>query len=116
MVKARAMDERELRVLWKRLPKSDRQFISALIVISEAIGDEALRYHELPARLGHVLREADRDTLFSLVAESLGLLLDAPAMERVKRARRRNGKGVPAQVKKRGTARTRRKAKRIPSK
>ena len=116
MVKPRPMDERKLRGLWKRLPKSDKQFISALIVISEAIGDEALRYHELPARLGHVLREADRDTLFSVVAESLGLLLGAPAMQRVKRARRRNGKAASKMAKKRGTVRTRPSAKRSRSK
>ncbi|MGD8451607.1 MAG: hypothetical protein PVJ57_07285 [Phycisphaerae bacterium] len=89
MAKSPELDEDTFQAMWKTLPLSDKRFLGALILITEAVGDEKLRYHELPARLEHTLREADRDTLFSLIAECLGHLLNAPAMERVRRCHRR---------------------------
>jgi hypothetical protein len=92
MVERRGMNEEEFRAAWKRLPESDQRFINTLIVVTETIADEKLRYHELPTRLERRLRKADRDTLFSIVVECLGRLLGSPAMERIKEAhRRRNG-------------------------
>ncbi len=119
MAKRRSIDVKEFKTLWMGLPQSDKDFINALIVLSKSVGDETLCYRELPTRLERVLHGVDRDTLFSVVAECLGLLLGAPAMERVKRARRRNGKLQRTPPKKRGTvrtARTRQSAKRSRSK
>ena len=119
MAKRPPIDEREFKALWKGLPESDRRFISAWIVISEAVGDKTLRYRELPPPLERVLHGVDRDTLFSVITECLGLLTGAPAMDRVKRTRRRNGKGKRTPPKKRATvraSRTRPKAKRRRSK
>jgi hypothetical protein len=121
MAKRRQIDETEFQTIWKGLPQSDKRFINALIVITETIGDETLRYHELPTRLERTLRKADRDTLFSVMVECVALLLDAPAMGRVKRSHRRRGNGAPArtETKHRKTARavlTRRGAKRSRSK
>ena len=119
MAKRPRIDQKELKALWKGLPQSDRRFISAWIVMSEAVGDKTLRYRELPPPLERVLHGVDRDTLFSVITECLGLLTGAPAMDRVKRARRRNGKGKHTPPKKRATVRatrTRPKAKRRRSK
>ncbi len=119
MAKRRRIDQREFKALRKALPQSDKDFINGMLVILEAIVDETLRYEELPRPMERVLHAADRDTLFSVLTECLGLLLDAPVMERLKRARHRNGKPVPAKAEKRDTVRptrTRPKAKRSRSK
>ena len=119
MAKRRPIDQRQFKALWKGLPQSDKDFIDGMTLILEAIVDETLRYHELPPPLERVLHGADRDTLFSVLAESLGLLLDAPVMQRLERARRRNGKLQRTPPQKRATVRTprtRQSAKRSRSK
>ena len=121
MAKRRPIDEKQLKTIWKGLARSDQRFISTLIVVTETIGDEKLRYHELPTRLERVLHKADRNTLFSVIVECVGLLLDAPAIQRVKQShrRRRNGTPVRTQPGSRhagGAVRTRRKANRRRSK
>lgn len=83
MAKRPNMSEREFQARWQKLPKADRQFISALILVNEAVADGRLRYHELSPQSERRLRRADRDTLFSIVAECVGILTNAPAMQRV---------------------------------
>ena len=119
MAKPRLMDEKELETIWKGLPQSDKRFISTMIFVSEVIGDETLHYGELPTRLERTLQKADRNTLFSIIVECLGLLLDPPAMGRIKKARLGSGKPLRVDAKKRqaaGAVRTRGKAKRSRSK
>ncbi len=121
MAKRRGNNQREWDAKWKALPQSDKRFINTLILIMETIGDKTLHYHELPTRLERTLRKADRDTLMSIIVECLGLLLKAPAMERIKQSHSRRGNRTPVRVeaKKRiaGPAvRPRRKAKRSRSK
>ncbi len=116
MAKRRSIDVKEFKTLWKALPQNDKDFINALIFISTTLGDEKLCCHELPKRIERVLHGVDRETLFSVVAECVGLLLSAPAMERVKRARSRNAKPQRTPPKKNATVRTRPKAKRGRSK
>ncbi|MGD8452701.1 MAG: hypothetical protein PVJ57_12855 [Phycisphaerae bacterium] len=100
MAKTPKLDEEAFRAMWKALPLSDKRFIGALIALTEVIGDEGLRYHELPAHLERTLQEANRDTLFSIIAECLGLLLNAPAMERVKQCHRRRRRAATARKEK----------------
>ncbi len=121
MAKPRPIDEKELKTIWKGLPRSDKRFISTMIVVTATLGDEKLRYHALPTRLERVLHKADRNTLFSVIVECVGLLLDAPAMQRVKQSHRRRGNGTPLRTqpdsRNAGSAvRTQRKADRRRSK
>ena len=120
MAKRRGMNEQEYEATWEALPQSDKRFINTLILIMETIGDKTLRYHELPTRLERVVREADRDTLMSIIVECVGLLLGAPAMERVKQSHRRRN-GTPTRTETNnlntaGSAPARRSAKRGRSK
>jgi hypothetical protein len=68
---------------------ADRRFFRALLGIATTVGDPSLHYAEPPPGLRRALRNADRSTLFSIIAECLYLLLDAPAMRVVKRFHRR---------------------------
>ena len=95
MAKRRGSEEKSLQWAWAALPQSDKWFLVALMVITEVVGDERLGYHELPTPLERTLQEADRDTRFSVIVECLYLLLEAPALERVKRAHRRRRDGRP---------------------
>lgn len=88
MAKRTKMTKRQVTEAWKGLTKADRRFLSAAIVINQAVGDEKLRYHELPARIERLLRRSDRNTLFSIITECLGLLTKAPAMDRVRAVHR----------------------------
>jgi len=103
MAKRRGSEEKGLQSAWAALPQSDKWFVVALMVITEVIGDERLGYHELPTRLERTLHEADRDTRFSVIVECLYLLLEAPGLERVKRAHRRRGDGRPVHTHKQGS-------------
>ncbi len=98
MAKRRPIDEKQPKTIWKGLPGSDQRFINSLIVVTETIGDEKMRYRELPTRLGRVLHKADRNTLFSVIVECVGLLLDAPAIQRVKQSHRRHRNGTPVRT------------------
>ena len=88
MAKRPEMTKREFKKRWKNLPEADRQFIRALTLVSDAVGDRQLLYHKLPPTTERWLRRADRDTLFSIVIECLGLLTDAPAMQRIRDTKR----------------------------
>ncbi len=106
MAQPRNLDENEFEVAWKALPIRDRRFISALIVVADTVGDETLRYRELPTRLERTLQRADRDTLFSVIAECFYRLLDAPVMERVKRRHHRRRNRPPVRTTTKSTATT----------
>lgn len=100
MAKRSKMSEREFKTCWRDLPEADRRFVSALTLVNQAVDDGRLRYHELSPPMERCLRRADRNTLFSIIVECLGILTGAPAMHRVrkvhqKRAARVNGT-VPA--------------------
>ena len=100
MAKRSKMSEREFKTRWRELPEADRRFISTLALVNQAVDDGRLRYHELSPPMERNLRRADRNTLFSILTECLGILTNAPAMQRVrkvhqKRAARVNGT-VPA--------------------
>ena len=100
MAKRRSISQKELDSAWKGLPESDRRFFTALIVLMETIGDKELRYSEPPAPLQRTLCKLDHDALFSVIAECLYLLLDAPIFERVKQGHRERA----ARKKKRASA------------
>ena len=103
MAKRRGLDEQAFQSAWAALPQSDKRFLGALMVITEVIGDEKLGYHELPTRLERTLHEADRDTRFCVIVECLYLLLDAPALERVKRVHRSRRDGRPVRTNTQGS-------------
>jgi predicted RNA methylase len=90
MAKRRELTDDEVNAWWKSLPTADRRFFRALLDIRHVIGDRSLRYGEPPPGLQRALRKADRNTLFSVIAECLYMLLDAPAMRVVKRIHRRH--------------------------
>ena len=88
MAKRRIMGKKEFDSAWKAMAESDRRWISALILISEAIGDKKIRYRGPSASLRRSLRRLDRNTCYGVIAECLYLLLDAPVLERLKRLHR----------------------------
>ncbi len=88
MAKRRRIGQKEIDAWWKDLPKSDQRFYGALILLMEFIGDNKLRYCEPSVSRQRSLRKLDRNTLFSVIAECLYLLLDAPMLERVKKVHR----------------------------
>ena len=108
MAKPRRLNESECKAALDRLPANDRCFIGVLTMIMDAVGDEPLRYKTLPTPLERTFSEAGRDTLFSVIIEALGALLDAPALKRMKqeRDRRRNG-SPPRSAAKRAPAKRR---------
>jgi hypothetical protein len=89
MAKRPKTSEREFKACWRKLSAADRRFISALILVNEAVQKGRLRYHELSPQRERSLRRADRDTLFSIIVECLGILTKAPAMKRVHTAHQR---------------------------
>ena len=93
MPKRRRIGQKEVDAWWKDLPKSDQRFYGALMLLMDVIGDKKLRYCEPSASRQRSLRKLDRNTLFSVIAECLHLLLDAPMLEHVKKMHReREGK------------------------
>lgn len=88
MAEKSAMSQRKFRELWRRAPISDRKFISTMIVVAEGLGLKRLRYGLLPPRIERYLTQCDRKTLFSILAECVGLLANAPAMRRLKQSHR----------------------------
>lgn len=88
MAKRSRMTQKQLDQAWKAMPESDRRCICALILLSDAIGDDKLRYREPSPSRQRSLRKLDRNALFSLIAECLHLLLGAPLLERVKKDHR----------------------------
>lgn len=88
MAERRTREEREILAQWKAAPKADRRFINTLFAVCEAAGGEELHYLGPPAAVEQALRGADRDTLFSLIAECLACLLNSSVLERVKQGRR----------------------------
>ncbi len=89
MAKRRSMSKKERAdARWTALPESDRRCICALEIISRVVRDKNIRYREPSASLQRSLRKLDRNTLLGVMAECLYLLLDAPVIERVKRANR----------------------------
>ncbi len=113
MAKRRSMGKKELANAWKALPESDRRFFSALIILLQALGDKRLRYREPPAPLRRTLHKLDRTALFSVIAECLYLLLDAPMLERVKKVhRQRDAKKRLSAAKKKSRAKKRPAPKR----
>ena len=88
MAKRRSMSKKESSDAWNALPESDRRFFDAFIILLKAIGDDKLRYREVPMPLQRTLHKLDRNTVFSVIAECLYLLLDAPLLERVKQGHR----------------------------
>ncbi|MCH7924696.1 MAG: hypothetical protein IIC51_04100 [Planctomycetes bacterium] len=88
MAKRRRIGQKEIDAWWKDLPKSNQRFYGALMLLMDVIGDKKLRYSEPSASRQRSLRKLDRNTLFSVIAECLHLLLDAPMLERVKQMHR----------------------------
>src|SRR5262245_42481354 len=83
------MTQKEFNKLWKTLPELDRRYFRTMIVIQDAMGLKDLHYHLPPAEIVERLVHYDQHTLFSILADCVGLLTGAPAMERVKDAHRR---------------------------
>lgn len=84
-----AMTQQTFREIWRRAPLSDRKFVSTMIVIAEALELRGLRFGLLTPRMERLLKSCDRKTLFSILAECIGLLTKSPAMQRVKQAHRK---------------------------
>jgi hypothetical protein len=83
------MTQKEFKELWKTLPESDRRFFRSMIIIQDALGVKDLHYRLPPPELEKRLVRYDRHTLFSILADCVGLLTCAPAMQHVKDAHRR---------------------------
>ena len=90
MAKRTTMTEAEADTCWRKLPESDRQFIRAMLIVSETVGDRELRFREISPEIRSMLQRANRDTLFSIITESVGLLTQAPVMGRIRKSRARN--------------------------
>jgi hypothetical protein len=91
------MSQREFKEVWRTTSRPDRKFISAMIVVAEALGLKGLRYGLLPRRVERLLKSCDRKMVFSILAECIGLLSRAPAMQRVKQIhRKRRARRVPS--------------------
>ena len=88
MAKRRRIDEKELADAWKDLRESDRRFFGALFILIQALRDENFRRREAPPRLKRTLHKLERNTLYSVIAECMHLLLDAPELERVNQRHR----------------------------
>jgi hypothetical protein len=75
-----------------------------MIIIQDAMGIKDLHYRLPPAELGLWLKRCDRHLLFSILADCVGLLTNAPAMTRVQDIHRRGGldAGVRARLASRG--------------
>lgn len=93
MAKRFRISERTFKAQWRKLPKADRRFIEAVVLVNRAVSDERLCYHELSPQRERSLRQADRDTVFSILTECLGILTNAPAMQRIRKARRQRAAG-----------------------
>ncbi|MGD8454462.1 MAG: hypothetical protein PVJ57_21825 [Phycisphaerae bacterium] len=91
MARQLEISEREFKARWRKLPEADRQFVEAIVLVNRAVSDERLCYHELSPQRERSLRQADRDTVFSILTECLGILTNAPAMQRVRKARQQRG-------------------------
>jgi hypothetical protein len=89
----RAVNPRQFDAAWKGLPLNDRRFIGALAGLIEAVDPAGPMYAVPPARIQRVLDDADRATLFGVMVECLGMLLDAPALARIKRTHGVHGHG-----------------------
>jgi hypothetical protein len=89
MAKRPKMTEEEFQARWRKLPEADRRFIGTLTLVNETLADGRLRYRSLPPLLERRLRQADRNTLFSIITECVGILTHAPAMQRIQRFHRR---------------------------
>jgi hypothetical protein len=98
MAKDRQLSAVEFQTRWQALAEADRQFISILGAVTNAIDGEPPQYLEPPARLERVLRRASRETLFGVLAECLYRLLDAPVMKRLKRLRQRRSRAAARQA------------------
>ena len=85
MAKRRRIGKKELADAWKDLRVSDRRFFGALFILIQALRDENFRRLEAPAPLRRSLHKLDRNTVYSVVAECMHLLLDAPELVRVKK-------------------------------
>lgn len=91
------MSQSEFKAVWRTTSRSDRRFISAMIVVTEALGLKGLRYELLTPSAERLLKSSDRKALFSIIAECIGLLTKAPALQRVKQAHRsRRARRVPS--------------------
>jgi hypothetical protein len=94
MSKKRELTDERVKAWRKALPAADRRFFRALLTIGQIVGDRSLHYAQPSAGLRRSLAKADRNTLFSIIAECLYMLLDAPAMKVVKRQHRRRKRAV----------------------
>jgi hypothetical protein len=97
MSKKRELTDERVKAWRKALPAADRRFFRALLTIGQIVGDPSLHYAEPSAGLRRALQRADRNTLFSIIAECLYMLLDAPAMKVVKRFHRRRKRAACGQ-------------------
>ena len=79
------MTEEQFREHWEGMPQSDRAFISTMLALTDLIGDDQLRFCEITRKAARALEGTDRDTLFTIMTLCVGILTDAPALERVAR-------------------------------
>jgi hypothetical protein len=107
MAKDRQLSAAEFQVRWQALAEADRQFLSILGAVANAIDGEPPQYLEPPARLERALRRASRETLFGVLAECLYRLLDAPVMKRLKRLRQQRSRAAAHQAARNGEAKRR---------
>ena len=89
MSKLRKNEKKKIEAALEALPECDRKFIAAFGALLDVFGDGAFRFRELPEPVQRMLQEANDDTRFNVIIECLGLLLDAPILDRIKRAYRK---------------------------
>ncbi len=113
MAKRRFLSKKERdAAAWKALPESDRRCITALIIISRVLREQDIIYREPSASLRRSLRKLDRNTLYGVIAECLYALLDAPVIERIKKAHR---EGEAEKKKRISAAKKKSRAKKSPA-
>ena len=86
MAKRRTTGERpSADAVWKALSDEERQMYCAFILLIQALCSDWVFKRELPGRLPKTLQELEPESLHAVIAECLGLLIDVPFKECLKR-------------------------------
>ena len=86
MAKRRTTGERpSADAVWKAMSDHQRNWFCTLIVLIQALCSDLVFKRELPGRLPKTLKELEPESLHAVIAECLGLLIDVPFKECLKR-------------------------------
>lgn len=101
MTAEKDMSEEEFNERWKNLPESDRRFLVSMMQLADVLGDRELCFCEITPQVAYVLEQADRDTLFTIMTLCVGILTDAPVIERIARWHEQAGSVAKARTRRR---------------